>query len=119
MRKWIKKYKDKKELKKSNWGREYGWHIEYKGIIIGELINCEWMDMFWDTYIIKARDEKWNKILTEPIYWDNFKFKNQHYNQYAIYGFPGGGYEAEIKLNKRISMRGLYLTEIKTIHNKT
>lgn len=71
------------------------------------------MDMFWDTYIVKSLNEKWNQTLTDPKSWDNFKYKNKHYDQYAEYAFLGGGYECEIRLNERISMRGLYLVELK------
>ncbi|USL95201.1 hypothetical protein D1J36_007930 [Riemerella anatipestifer] len=110
--KWIKEYKDKRDLKKSNWGREYGWYIEYNGEIIGELVDCKWKDVFWDTYILKSVHEKWNQILTDSKSWEDFKYKNQHYNQYAINAFHGAGYECKIKLNERISMRSLYLTEI-------
>ncbi|MGH1384520.1 hypothetical protein [Kordia sp.] len=112
IRKWLKKIKDSRELKKSNWGRNYNWYIEYNDEIIGELIDCQWLDMYWDTYIIKSLNEKWDQTLTNPESWSNFKYKNQYYDQYAIYAFPGGDSE-HVKLNERLSMRGLYLTEIK------
>ncbi len=112
--KWIKKIKDKRELKKSNWGRDFNWYIEYKNEIIGELIDYEWEEIFWDSYLIKSIKEEHNQILTNPKFWDNFKYKNQHYNQYAENAFAEGRiYEYGIKLNERLSMRGLYLTEIK------
>ncbi len=48
----------------------------------------------------------------------NFTFKNQYYDQYAENAFAAGWvYKYGIKLNERISMRGLYLIEINTIYN--
>ncbi|MCD8418303.1 hypothetical protein J2Q11_11415 [Tenacibaculum finnmarkense genomovar finnmarkense] len=110
--KWIKKIRDSRELKKSNWGREFNWYIEYNGKIIGELINYKWKDMFWDTYIVKSFNEDYNQILTDSLFWDNFKYKNQYYLQY-VDAFIAGGHKQNIELNERISIRGLYLIELK------
>lgn len=118
IKKWIKKIREARELKKSSWGREFDWYIEYNGETIGELVDYKWMDMFWDTYTIKSVHERWNQIMTEPKSWDKFKYKNQFYDQYAINAFLGERYECKIKLDERISMRSLYLTEIKTTNNK-
>ena len=48
--KFIKKYKDHRELKKSNFGRDYGWYIEYKGTIIGELVDPQWAHLLVFVY---------------------------------------------------------------------
>ena len=113
IRNWFKKWKDTKALKKSNWGRDLNWYIEYKGEIIGELVDYKWDDMFWDSYIIQSLDEKWNQTLTAPESWYDFKFKNQYYNQYAENAFVAGRvFKNGTKLNERILMRGLYLTTI-------
>lgn len=113
IKKWIKKVKDSRELKKSDLGRNFNWYIEYNDVIIAELIDCQWVDMFWYSYVLKSLNNKWNQTLTDPNSWGNFKYKNQHYNQYAIYAIAEERYECNIKLNERISMRSLYLTELK------
>jgi len=109
----FKKFRNTQKLKKSNWGRNYGWYIEYEGEHIGELVDYEWKDMFWDSYILKSKHEKWNKILTDENSWNQliFKFKNKQHQQYATNAFAA--IAPHITLNKRISMRGLYLTELK------
>jgi len=113
IKKWYKKIKDSIELKKSNWGRDYNWYIEYDGQLIGELVAYECSDMFWDSYIIRSLDKKWDQLLTKPKYWNDFKFKNQYYKQYAMNAFAEGkAYDSGVTLNQRITMRGLYLIEI-------
>jgi len=114
IKKWYKKIIDSIKLRKSNWARDYNWYIEYENQIIGELVECQFSDMFWDSYIVKSLDQKWDQLLTDPKYWNDFKFKNQYYKQYAMNAFAEGDvYKNGLTLNHRINMRGLYLTEIK------
>lgn len=108
----IKHWKDSKELKKSNWGRDYGWFIEYKGEIIGELIDSEFQDMFWNSYKIISKDKESEPYLFDEDLWDQvlFKFKNKFYDQYAEGAFSGNA--SEIKKSRTVLMRGLYLRQI-------
>ena len=111
IRKWIKKTKDNRELKKSNWGRKFGWYIEYHGENIGELIDYQWNDMFWDSYIIKSLDDKWNPSLEDAGSWIDFKFKNKYYDLYAD-AIPEDRVVYRVILNQRVKMRGLYLNKL-------
>jgi len=101
-----------RELRKSNWGREHGWYIEFEGEIIGELIDYEFSDMFWDSYKIISKNEKWDLYLFDEKLWDEsaFKFKNKYYNLYALNAFSGG--VSDLKRRKKIELRSLYLTEL-------
>ncbi|HAS40098.1 MAG TPA: hypothetical protein DCS93_06440 [Microscillaceae bacterium] len=108
----IRSWKNSRELQKSNWGREYGWYIEFEGKIIGELVDCEFRDMFWDRYKIIPKNDQWGSYLFDEKHWfeSAFKFKNKHYNLYAPNPFTGG--IGDLKISKQIEIRGLYLTSI-------
>ncbi len=108
---WIKQLRSKKELKRSNYGRDFNWFIEYKGEIIGELTDCRSVDMFWDSYTIKATNKKWRKVLSCSEYWCYFKYKNQYYEQYANSAVSEMK-RSPINLEERIKIRGLYLTTL-------
>tara|TARA_B110000046_G_scaffold59224_1_gene66481 strand:- start:1550 stop:1945 length:396 start_codon:yes stop_codon:yes gene_type:complete len=109
---YFKKQKDKKELKNSNFGRNYGWDIEYQGEVIGELTNWKFFDMYWCTYKIFAINASMESILFDEKLWNDckFKFKNKKYGIYAkapISSFISGN----LLNTKTIRMRMLYLTE--------
>ena len=99
-------------LKKSNYGRDYGWFIELDNEVIGELIDCQFIEMFWDSYLVKATSIGSQKILLNPKYWEEckFKFRNKETNDY-VESF--GGVDSTTDFcsgkSKRISMRSLYL----------
>ncbi|MGY3794890.1 hypothetical protein [Aquimarina sp. 433] len=111
--KYFKKYKNKKELKKSNFGRDYGWYIEYEGKIVGELVDWKLTDMFWCSYkVVPINDELKNIVFNENL-WQNckFKFKNKKYNKYAENAFSGFAPGSLMK-TKTVGMRMLYFTEL-------
>ena len=112
IKKKIKNWKDSRELRKSNWGREYDWYIEFEGEIIGELVDYQYSQMFWDRYKVISKNKKWDSYLFEEKCWLEaaFKFKNKHYNLYVPNAFTGG--LPDLKSRKQIEIRGLYLTEI-------
>jgi len=106
-----KKRRDDAELKKSNWGRSFGWFIELNGEIIGELVDDKFDDMFWVRYTIVPYDG-FEEFLFNHQNWDEsrFKYRNKHYPQYvdAIHGRT-----IDKEENKyTISMRALYLLSI-------
>ncbi|MBX2840884.1 MAG: hypothetical protein KTR26_03885 [Flammeovirgaceae bacterium] len=101
-----------REFKNSNYGREDGWYIELKGEVLGELIECKWEDMFWDSYEIHSIAEDKEKSLFDTKLWDNnrFDFRNKKFNNYAKFAFPSGIHEnITIGKGQRIRMRGLYI----------
>lgn len=108
-----RKIKDlNKELKDSNYGREYGWWIELNGKVLGELVKVKQEDMFWDSYEIKSIKPEHVKQLFDSDLWDNHKFifRNKKFNKYAKSPFPAGlGKHINLGQGNRISMRGLYL----------
>ena len=99
------------ELEKSNWGRNFGWDIEYREEIIGELVHYEFIDTFWDSYIIRSVDREMDEVLTDRELWNQcvFRFRNKRFNTYAQNVFSSS--PEELAINKRIFMRGLYLTD--------
>lgn len=112
----VRNWKNSNELKKSDYGRDYGWHIEYKGEVIGELVECEFEDMFWDRYKVISINEKLDSYLFDTNLWNQvaFKFRNKYYNQYAPNAFPGGNF-IHIEKSREVTMRALYLTHIERI----
>lgn len=109
----IKEFKDRKELKKSNYGRDYGWFICYDEVVIGELVNCTWSDMFWDNYDLICIEESMRETLfSEDLWFSNvYKFKNKFYGKYAENAYSGFALGSLIK-TKNVGMRMLYLTEL-------
>ena len=110
---YFKKQKDKKELKTSNFGRDYGWDIEYQGNVIGELADWEFSDIFWCTYKITAINASTKNTLFDEKLWPDckFKFKNKKYEVYAkdvISSFVSGS----LLKTKTIHMRQLYLSKL-------
>ncbi len=110
IRKKINNQKNLKELKRSNFGRKFGWLIELEGEIIGELTDYEFSDMFWDSYSVIPKNEKWARLLFSPNFWyeNDFKFKNKHYNIYVVNAVPKVG--SKLKSDKRIEIRALYIS---------
>ena len=111
---FIKKYKRKIELKKVNFGRDYGWLVEYEGEVIGELINCMQIDMFWDRYDLRVVGEKnLIEVLFDEELWmkNSFQFRNKYYNKYADSAYAGF-HSGDLINDKRIGMRNLYLLSV-------
>jgi len=109
----IKRYKDNEELKKSNWGRDFGWFIELDGKNVGELANNKFEDMFWVSYKVIAY-HGYEEVILDSENWlkCRFKFVNKHYLQSADGAFCGGTGIYEIGEEHKVSMRALYLESI-------
>ncbi len=99
-------------LETSNWGRNYGWFIEFEGEKVGELIHPIWEDQFWFRYEIVTYEGKAD-LLHNMESWIACKFKylNKHYLQYAPDGFSNGIIIEEGE-RKTISFRALHLEKI-------
>jgi len=97
-----------RQLAASCGGRKFGWFIEWNGAVVGELIDCQYDEMFWDSYqIIPASKEAW-RILNTADYWysGQFRFRNKILDEFAEYPFCAG---SGILADGRVLMRGLYL----------
>jgi len=96
-------------LYKSNYGRNFGWYIEYKGQRVGELINVRNEDQFWHSYDLISLGEETDKILYKPENWEysNFEFRNKVLSLYAKNTFCSGMSPDFTKA--RIFMRHLYV----------
>jgi len=105
----IQENEEEAELKKSNFGRDFGWFIELEDKVIGELVNNTYHEMFWVKYEIIAY-EGYEEMLFDFDKWAEckFKFRNKHYFQY-VDAACAPFIEKEEK-NYTIIMRGLYLT---------
>lgn len=107
------------QLAVSNYGRKYGWNIEFEGKVIGELINPKFEDMFWESYEVISIAEAYNSILFNHDNWlaSAFKFKNKKIEEYAEQAFSGGS-KRDLKEKGKIIMRALYLSGNTVLENK-
>ena len=109
IKKLLQKWRRKRELRKSNYGREYGWYLECEGKDVGELVNPEWVEMFWTSYEIISYDDS---IVYNKDLWTNcvFRYRNKKLNEYADYAFAAIYIDTPgIKKGDKVLMRGLYL----------
>ena len=106
-------------LKESNYGRNFGWYIFYEEKKIGELIDCKFEEMFWDSYKVIHYGEEELNILKTNKYWEEvkFQFKNKVINEFAENAFGSHLNYTENK-SERILMRGLYFPEEETFLTK-
>jgi len=106
------------ELKKSNYGRSFGWIIELNGKAIGELIDNVFYDMFWVKYKIIAY-KGFEEMLFDHKKWAKckFEFRNKHYAKY-VNAVCGPSIERE-NGDYTIIMRGLYLTSLQKESHQT
>lgn len=87
------------------------WFIEYQGEVIGELIEPEFVDMFWDSYRLIQLNEAAEYILSDPTLWNQceFQFRNKTTGNYAPNAIIASEHLVLDKMtDKRISMRALY-----------
>jgi hypothetical protein len=101
-----------KELLLSNYGRYYGWFIELDGVVLGELIDYKFIDMFWDSYFVNIFNKDNASILQNESNWNEckFQYRNKIINKYAKNAFPGGLIKDFCnKVTDRMDMRALYI----------
>lgn len=106
----IKYFRTFHQLAISNYGRSFGWYIELDGTVLGELIHCEWTDMFWDSYKVIPKDEASKKVLDDLELWNQcrFSYRNKVISKYAKYPFSGS--MGQYLSNHIVTMRGLYIS---------
>lgn len=102
----VRRFQFYRALRKSNYGRAYGWFIELDGQRVGELVDSHWEDMFWCSYQVIAVDGACKEILSQDDLWNDgrFRFKNKQLLVYARHPFS-----ASEPQDDRVNMRGLYL----------
>jgi hypothetical protein len=94
-------------LRRSNYGRDYGWFIELDGERVGELVDVKWEDQFWFSYRVVPANAACEEILLQKDLWDRdrFRFTNKYLPGRPRYAFsssaPGKG--------ERVSIRGLHM----------
>ncbi len=90
----------------SNFGRASGWYIELDGKRVGELVDPQWADMFWDSYTVRA----WSDVLRDDTLWNDCRlsFWSQQTGERVTGAFAGGS--PPFIRDNRVGMRGLYLT---------
>ena len=99
-------------LKKSNYGRNYGWNIIYNSTVIAELINCKSEDMFWDSYELKILEKEHEKQIQNFDNWKELIIKNKELD-FVVNDILVSTSLDEYFENKtdRISIRNLYIKQ--------
>jgi len=97
-------------LAKSNYGRQFGWFIEFEGETIGELTKYRFEEKVWDSYEITPLNKNHEALLFDPdkLFVNNFKFKNKVINEYIENAVIRDD-EDLLSLKNRISVRSLFL----------
>jgi hypothetical protein len=104
----------KHRLIKTDYGRSCGWYIEKDGEVISELNDCQYEDMFWQSYrldIVTNSPDLRDKIMTNE-FWQNFEelvFRNREFGDIVDSCFPA---VSQSFINPvRIRMRALYIID--------
>ena len=98
----------------TNYGREAGWYVEYRGRRIAALIDCRYWDMFWDSYQLEPftnDPEDQEKLFSDDLWNDvaGLGFVNRELGIAASHAFPAGAAGRILREEGRLVMRGLYL----------
>jgi hypothetical protein len=103
-------------LRESDWGRRFGWAVEFRGRPVAHLVDPEWDSdrQFWHHYrlVPVAEDPEERRAVTTPEFWEaqlsELVYRNLKLGEVAPNAFPKPGvFDAA----GRVWMRGLYLTE--------
>lgn len=107
------KFLDKLHIWETNYGRDAGWLMSYRGEAVALLTDPQWEDMFWMSYRLTYlpnetvntqqfyRDEFWNHEACHDATW-----QNAYFNLAPTHPLAG---RPPQRPGDRISMRGLYL----------
>lgn len=102
-----------KQLIKSNYGRSFGWIVEFEGVPIGVLHDYRMEDMFWYSYSVQCSNEAFKTDLFDQDNWDDcrFVFINQVTGDRVTDAFSGKGND------QRVLLRGLHLVPRNRVEN--
>ena len=105
-------YPRRLRILETNLGRNAGWLIEWRGQVVAALDDCQYEDMFWDSYQLEilATDISIRKQLLQPEFWVSpeqveIVWRNRVFGQVA-----DGAFSAGLNQKGRLVMRKLYLT---------
>lgn len=59
------------DVVKANHGRDFGWFIERDGVVIGQLTDGRFADMFWSSYALEplGDTEEQRRLVYDPEPW--------------------------------------------------
>ena len=100
------------QILETNYGREAGWVMKYRGDSIALLTDFQCLDMFLDSYHVEplTKDvEDRHMLMSSHEFWQEgaFTFRNRLFGEIAPYAIALGISDST---NGRVTMRGLYLT---------
>lgn len=82
--------------------------MEHSGKVIGELVDSQFADMFWDSYCPVPNSVESASLFADERLWQacQFKFRNRGLDEFAPNAFAAC---EPVFRDGRIHMRGLYL----------
>jgi hypothetical protein len=105
---------DRVAIAESRYGRDCGWYVESnKGERLAELIDCEWAEMFWDSYRVVPIAGHEESLTEEFWYPDCHKVRNRVFDTFVVETF--GHFNPT---TQRVALRSLYLPVTLTLRDK-
>lgn len=104
-------FQRRREIWESNYGRDEGWFVELDGVCVAELVDCQFVDHFWDSYRIVpiANELDIHDELFQRSFWDNvdhLTYRNRKFGDTSRSAWPAA---TPLTNDGRVVMRGLYL----------
>jgi hypothetical protein len=101
----------------SGYGRDKGWFVEVGGHRLAALTDCQWEDMFWDSYRVEplATDPLLLELVLSDEFWNRIDIYRQVYRSRAFDEVAPNAFPAcrdtgtDVSETGRVIMRGLYL----------
>jgi hypothetical protein len=110
----VQSYSQRLRIWETNYGRDTGWILEREGKPIATLSDCQFEDMFWDSYridpITDDRDIR-QMILSEAFWtgsdWIGLTWRNRELEMLPVAPFPA---VSPMREPGRVVVRGLYIS---------
>ena len=107
-------YSQRLRIWETNYGRDAGWILERDGKAIATLSDCQYEDMFWDSYRIEpiTDDPDTRKLILSEAFWVGSEWigltwRNRELEMLPVAPFPAG---SPIRKSGRVVVRGLHIS---------
>lgn len=99
-----------RDIAKASYGRDFGWFMERDGVVIGQLTDWRFEDMFWCSYAVEplGDTEEQRRVVYDPSTWQAYPltFRNRVTGDVATDAIASG---TPSEGQPRVNMRFLYL----------
>ena len=99
-----------RDIAKASYGRDFGWFMERDGVVIGQLTDSRFEDMFWTSYAVEplGDTEEQRRVVYDPSTWREhwLTFRNRVTGDRVTSAYASG---APSEGKPRVNIRALYL----------